>query len=61
MRFGKQFVHVLFKRRGRSLENAKIPFIMPPDYKTGGIEYEDINPDSQWSIPTNGGLDFSFG
>ena len=45
----------------RDLENTKIPFIMSPYYKTGGIDYEDIDPDSKWSIPRNGGLDFSVG
>jgi hypothetical protein len=45
----------------RDLENIKIPFIMSPYYQTGGIEHEDIDTDSEWGIPPNGRLDFSFG
>jgi type I restriction enzyme M protein len=45
----------------RDLAITKIPFIMSSYCQTGGIEYEDIYSESEGSIATNGGLDWSFG
>jgi hypothetical protein len=34
---------------------------MSSDFKTGGIEDEDIDTGSEWRILTDGGLGYSFG
>jgi hypothetical protein len=45
----------------RDLQIIKIPFMMSSNFKTGGIEDEDINTGSEWRILTDGGLGCSFG
>jgi hypothetical protein len=45
----------------RDLINIKIPFIMSSNFKSGGIEDEDIDTDSKRCILTDGGLGCSFG
>jgi len=45
----------------RDLLNANMPFIMSSNFKAGGIEYEDIDSDSQRSILTDCGIDCSLG
>jgi hypothetical protein len=47
--------------RLRDLQIIKIPFMMSSNFKTGGIEDEDINTGSEWRILTDGGLGCSFG
>jgi hypothetical protein len=49
-------------RKGiRDLENTKLPFMMFSYYKRGGVEYEDIDFGSEWSVARTGELDFAFG
>jgi len=48
-------------RHVRDLQIIKIPFMMSSNFKTGGIEDEDINTGSEWRILTDGGLGCSFG
>jgi hypothetical protein len=53
-----------YKKYGSSLRDLqiiKIPFMMSSNFKTGGIEDEDINTGSEWRILTDGGLGCSFG
>jgi hypothetical protein len=45
----------------RDLQIIKIPFMMSSNFKTGGIEDEDIGTGSEWRILTDGGLGYSFG
>jgi hypothetical protein len=45
----------------RDLIIIKIPFMMSSDFKTGGIEDEDIDTGSERRILTDGGLGCSFG
>jgi hypothetical protein len=49
------------KKLIRDLINTKIPFIMSSNFKSGGIEDEDIDTDSKRCILTDGGLGCSFG
>jgi hypothetical protein len=45
----------------RGLIIIKIPFMMSSDFKTGGIEDEDIDTGSERRILTDGGLGCSLG
>jgi hypothetical protein len=45
----------------RDLAFSNLPFIMSLNLSLGDIEYENIDCDSEWGIPTNGGFDCSFG
>jgi hypothetical protein len=45
----------------RNLAFSNLPFIMSLNLSLGDIEYENIDCDSEWGIPTNGGFDCSFG
>jgi hypothetical protein len=51
----------LTARYVRDLQIIKIPFMMSSNFKTGGIEDEDIGTGSEWRILTDGGLGYSFG